>query len=219
MLSLHLYSGGSCSAGCPQSWSCCRHRVLPRRDEHSAKCSARHLLRMPRTVQSAQAGWEVWDDPDLLWASTSLLFIYLRLSSVNPWCLDLPVQAPTLDQIRTLRHVQSKHWFWRGLFFALDLFRGQRDTHILYFPGAGWWCQGLPSLLLLQLVNFAFDTHLPSFGSTEPCRGQSEEWYAVLGTAKILKSWCYIGIRTFPTCLQAERPCGLLWACRLWIKI
>lgn len=140
-------------------------------------------------------------------------------SSVSPWCMDLPVQAPTLGQTWTLRHGHSKHWFWGGVLFVLDLFRGQRDTHILYFPGAGWWCQGLPNLLLLQLVNFAFNTHFPPFRSTESCRGKSEERYAVFETSKVLQSWYYIGIWTFFTILQAERPAGLLGAYRLWMKI
>lgn len=128
------------------------------------------------------------------------------------------VQRPTVDRTWALRHDQSKHWFWGGLLFALDLFRGQRGTHIFYFPGSGWWCQRLPNLLLLQLVDFAFVIHL-SFRSTESCRWQSEEWDFVLETSKVLNSWCYIGIWTFFTIPQAEKPAGLLWAYRFWMKI
>lgn len=116
-LSLHLYSGSSCSEGSLQGWRCCRHRVLSAEIAVSmwwarCKCLTRHLVRMPWTVQSALAMWEVWDDPNWMWASICLVFIYLRShftllsSSASPRCVQLPVQAPLSHQTRVLNHEQ-----------------------------------------------------------------------------------------------------------------
>lgn len=125
--------------------------------------------------------------------------------------LFLLVQVPAAcsSQCRLPLCTKPGHWAMvrantgsgEGCFFTLDQLNGWRAMHTLYFPsregdaGAGWWGQGLPNLLLLQLVNFAFAIHLPLFQSTVLCRWQYGERYALLERLQRMPlGWSYTGI-------------------------
>lgn len=180
-LSLHLYSGSSCSEGSLQGWRCCRRRVLWACDEPSAKRLTRHLVRMPCTMQSALAVWAVWDDPNWMWASICLVSIYLRShftplsSSASPCCVQLPVQAPPQAKPGRWIMFRANVGSGEGCFLpwvrsmAKELCTQCTSLFIKSDAREGWWAQGLPNLLQ-QLVNFAFDVHLPPFQPAVLCR-------------------------------------------------
>lgn len=167
MFFLHLYWGGSCSSGCLRAEAAVG-------TERYGDVMSRRQNALPDTSWGCHTlcslPWQCEMFGMILTCCEQAFLWYLStwVSSVSPWCMHLPVHASTVDQTWVLRHDQSKHWIWWWGLFALNLFK---EVHIYCISQEqADDAEGCPTCCCCTWVNFAFDTHLPPFRSTESCR-------------------------------------------------